>query len=144
MTRITNIAVCVLASLAAVGNTSAQDHAARVTVPFGFFVGSTWVPAGTYTMTSESRSPNIVAIRNGDSKVSLISLGQTDGKPSPSNQLVFNKYGDQYFLREIQCSTCGMNVAFPGSKRERRAQALEAIVPAPTQIYLALKLDASR
>lgn len=139
MKPINTIAMCVLASLVAVGNTSAQDHAARATVPFGFFVGSTWVPAGTYTITSDSRSPNVVTIRNGDSKVSLISLGQTDAKPSPSNRLVFNKYGDQYFLREIQCSVCGMSVAFPGSKRERRAQALEASVPAPTEVYLAFK-----
>lgn len=139
MKRITTIAMCVLASLVALGNASAQDHATRVTVPFGFFVGSTWVPAGTYTLTSDSRSPNVVNVRNGDSKVSLISVGQTDGKLSRSNQLVFNKYGEQYFLREIQCSTCGMNVAFPVSKRERRAQAMEASVPAPAEVYLALK-----
>ena len=46
-------AVCLLASFAVVGTVSAQDHAAKATVPFGFNVGDKWVPAGTYTITSE-------------------------------------------------------------------------------------------
>ena len=139
MKRITTIAVCLLASLAAVGTASAQDHAAKAAVPFGFFVGSTWVPPGTYAITSESRSPNVIAIRNEDGKASVLSLAQPDEQRSKSNTLVFKKYGGQYFLHEILCSACRMNVAFSGSKRERLAQTREASVAPPTDVYLALK-----
>ena len=38
-------------------------------------------------------------------------------------KLVFTKYGDQYFLHEILCSACGMNVALPSSKHEKLARA---------------------
>jgi hypothetical protein len=62
------IAVCLLAGFAVVSTVSAQDHAARATVPFNFNVGDKWVPAGTYTMISDSRSPNVIFIRSKDSK----------------------------------------------------------------------------
>ena len=57
MKRITSIALCVLASLAAAGSASAQDHAVKATVPFGFYVGNKWLPSGTYELTSDSEAP---------------------------------------------------------------------------------------
>lgn len=139
MKRITTIALCLLASLVAAGTASAQDHAAKATIPFGFNVGNTWLPAGTYTMTSDSQSPNVISIRNADNKISLLSVGQAADRRPDSRSLVFKKYGDQYFLHEIRCSACRMNVAFSGSKRERLAQKREASAAPPTDIYLALK-----
>jgi len=141
MKRITGIAiaVCLLASLAAAGSASAQDHAARANVPFGFNVGNTWLPAGTYTMSSESRSSNVITIRSGDRKISLLSLARPSDQRSAASKLVFKKYGEQYFLHEIACTACGMNVALPGSKRERQAQTREASLPSTTDVYLALK-----
>jgi hypothetical protein len=134
------IAVCLLASFAAVGTVSAQDHAARATVPFSFNVGNKWVPAGTYTMTSDNRSPNVIIIRSKDSKVALLSLTQRESRRLNEAKLVFTKYGDQYFLREILCSSCGINVAFPGSKHEKLARTrLEAGLMSPADVYLALK-----
>lgn len=141
MKRITviAIAVCLLASLAAAGSASAQDHAARANVPFGFNVGNTWLPAGTYTLTSDSLSPNVIAIRSGDRKIALLSVARPSGQRSDTSKLVFKKYGDQYFLHEIACTNCGMNVEFSGSKREREAQTREASLPSATDVYLALK-----
>ena len=135
-------AVCLFASFAVVGTVSAQDHAARATVPFGFNVGDKWVPPGTYTLTSEVGSPNTIHIRSKDSKVALMTLAQPESQLSNgSHQLVFTKYGDQYFLHEILCSACGMNFALPGSKREKlaRARQEEAGLLNTTDVYLALK-----
>jgi hypothetical protein len=139
MKRIITIAACLLASLAAVGSASAQDHAAKANIPFGFYVGNSWVPAGTYTMASESRSPDVVAIHNGDHTIALLSLGLLTDQQPGSNSLVFKKHGDQYFLHEIRCSACGMHVAFPATKRERNVEKREASVERPTDVYLALK-----
>ncbi len=134
------IAVCLLASFAAAGTASAQDHAVRAAVPFNFNVGDRWVPAGTYLMTSDMSNPKVIFIRSEDGKVALLSVTQSDGRRLDASKLVFTKYGDQYFLHEILCSLCGMNVAFPGSKREKLARTrLEAGLLSPADVYLALK-----
>jgi hypothetical protein len=142
MNHITMIAnaVCLLASFAVVGTVSAQDHAARATVPFNFNVGDKWVPAGTYTVTSDNRSPNVIFIRSKDSKIALLSLAQSDSRQLNVGSLVFTRYGDQYFLHEILCSSCRMNVAFPDSRHEKLARTrMEAGISSPTDVYLALK-----
>lgn len=139
MKQITAIAVCLLASLAAAGTASAQDHAAKATVPFGFNVGSTYLPAGDYTMTSDAGNRGAIAILNADKKVVLLSLVR-DADPAPgAHTLVFKKIGGQYFLHEIECSSCRMNVDFNTSKKEKQAQTREASAGTATDIYLALK-----
>jgi hypothetical protein len=67
MKKMTTIAAILLASLAAAGSASAQDHSAKANIPFGFYVDSKWVPAGAYTLTSDVKSPDIINIRNEDS-----------------------------------------------------------------------------
>src|SRR3954454_8254724 len=129
-------AVCLLAGFAAVGTVSAQDHVAKATIPFNFNIGDTWVPAGTYTLTSDMINPNVIAIHSKDGKVSLLSVTQNDGRRVDGGKLVFAKYGDQYFLHEILCTRCGMNLAFPGSKHEKLARTrLEAGVLSPANVY---------
>jgi hypothetical protein len=134
------IAVCLLASFAATGTVSAQDHGATATVPFNFNVGDTWVPAGTYIMTSDMSNPKVILIRSKDGKITLLSVTQSEDRRSDAARLVFKKYGDQYFLHEILCSRCGMNVAFHGSRHEKLARTrLEAGLLRPTEEYLALR-----
>lgn len=133
------IAVCLLASLGSAGTASAQDHAARATVPFNFNVGDKWVPAGRYIITEDELHPQEIVIRSEDSKVALVSLARSDDRHSGAGKLVFMKYGDQYFLHEILCSDCGMNVAFADSKHEKLARTrLAAGLLRPTDVYLAL------
>jgi hypothetical protein len=140
MKRITSIALCVLASLAAVGSASAQDHAVKATIPFGFYVGNKWLPSGTYELTSDSRSPDIIKILDAAGTVEMLSLAESDDHRSKTGTLVFRKYGDQYFLHEVLSSAGHMNVSFQNSKREKWAQTHEtATVSAPSTVYLALK-----
>lgn len=137
MKKITTIAAILLASLAAAGTASAQDHAAKANIPFGFYVDSKWVPAGTYIMTSSSTSPDVISIRNDNSSVALLNVGhQVDRKPG-ANTLVFRKYGDKYFLGEIL--SANMSVGFNPAKREKAVRTEEASMGTPTEIYLALK-----
>jgi hypothetical protein len=86
------------------------------------------------------RNPKVIFIRSKDGKIALLSVTQSDDRRLDAGKLVFTKYGDQYFLREILCSLCGMNVAFPGSKHEKLVRTrLEAGLMSPTDVYLALK-----
>jgi hypothetical protein len=134
------IAGCLLASFAATGTVSAQDHPAKATIPFNFNVGDKWVPAGRYTITSDMTNPKVIFIRSEDGKITLLSVTHSDDRRSDAGRLVFTKYGDQYFLHEILCSRCGMNLAFPGSKHEKLARTrLEAGLLSTSEVYLALK-----
>ena len=138
--RVFAIAVCLLAGFALAYTASAQDHIAKATVPFNFNVGDKWVPAGTYIIAEDLTNPEEIIIRSEDSKVVLLSLAQSDDRRSGAGKLVFRKYGDQYFLHEVLCSVCGIDVAFPGSKHEKLARThWEAGLLSPTDVYLALK-----
>ena len=82
----------------------------------------------TYTMSSDSRNPDVVAIRSGESRVLLL-VGPTVDRQPGTGKLVFQKIGDRYFLHEIRCSACRMNVGFSPSKREKEELTREASNP---------------
>src|SRR5277367_142681 len=105
MKRISTSILLTLVSLVAVGNSFAQDHGVKATVPFQFTVGTKLLPSGNYTITSDINSPSVVVIRNTEQQIAVLSTAYGDGKNSKKNVLVFNKYGDQYFLHEILCSS---------------------------------------
>ena len=126
MKRITAIAFFVLAALVTAGSAMAQDHAVKANVPFDFTVGNAHVPAGTYTILSTG-SPVIVELRNDSGKVHIFGSAYASGKEPTRSSLVFDKYGDRYFLHEIRCSTIStMNVDLPVSKSEKSVQRQEA------------------
>jgi len=137
ITSITSIALFALVSFVTVGSISAQDRAVKATVPFDFTVGNTLLPAGSYTIAAEDTG--VIKIRNTDGRIVLLSTTTPDGKEAKTDELVFNKYGDQYFLREILCASADMNMAVPASKQEKRAREQEASLNTPgQQVYLAL------
>lgn len=139
MKRISVIAIALLASLAAAGSASAQIPGAKANIPFGFYVGDKWLPAGTYTMSADDNSSGVISIENADKSKGVLSLVQEDGNAGTKNVVVFKKYGDRYFLTEILCANGGLNVALPESKRQTEAQNHEADLGTPTSVYLALK-----
>lgn len=139
MKQIVVAALCLVGILGVHGSASAQDHRARATVPFGFYVANTWVPAGTYTLSSDSHSPSVIVIRDKDNKLALLSLSRPDGERSTRDVLRFAKIGNEYFLHEVLCSTCGMNVQLPGSKREKQALIREAITVSAPDVIVAMK-----
>ena len=90
-------------------------------------------------MTSDSRTPDIIAFRNGDNTVSLMGVGyKEDAKPG-THVLVFEKFGTEHFLREIRCSACSMSEKFNESRREKVARTHEASNGSVSTVYLALK-----
>jgi len=134
---ITSIALFALVSFVTVGSISAQEQAVKANVPFDFTVGDKLLPAGTYTISEENA--NVLKIQNRDRGVAILALATSDGNESKTGELVFHKYGDQYFLREILCSQASLNMAVPASRQEKRARAQEASLShSGQQVYLAL------
>jgi hypothetical protein len=61
-----------------------------------------------------------------------------DSNKSPNGgQLLFHKYGGQYFLSEILCEQADMNVEIPPSKSEKRAQLQQATLEPSSQTAVA-------
>jgi len=124
MKNIAAIALFVLASFVAAGPAHAQDHMVKATVPFNFTVGDRLLPSGTYTIGSRMTTPDVLAIRNWDKKVNILSMGLANqSNPEHDNTLVFHKYGNQYYLSEIRSEGASIDVRFPVSKSEKRARA---------------------
>ncbi len=137
MKRITAIALFAIASFAMAGKSHAQGPAVQATVPFDFTVSSKLLPAGTYTIREESG--HLIAIQNHDKTLTVFALTTADGRESKNGKLVFSKYGDQYFLREILCQSAGMNMEVPPSKLEKRAQVQEARLNGNSQVFVAAR-----
>jgi len=102
--QILSITTAFLLTLIAVAQCGAQQNAMTVNIPFAFEVGNKLLPAGEYQVRRVSSGDETVQlIRQSDGEASTIVLTmaveRTGKAPSPS--LVFNRYGNDYFLREI-------------------------------------------
>jgi len=137
MKRFSAIALVVLAGACMAGSLQAQSHEVRADVPFSFAVGGKQLPAGHYAFFSQAN--DTLVISNVDYKVTLLSrTEEAFNVKSYTSKLVFDKYGDHYFLREIRCPSIALNVEIPASKLEKQTRAQMAWL-GPDQVLLALK-----
>ena len=91
-------------------------------VPFSFYVGnSKLMPSGTYRIAP--CSTHVATVRNCDSGVTIFHMTQpNDKKIQEKGKLVFHKYGDKYFLKEVQGPSFTTNLAIPETKNEKTAR----------------------
>lgn len=81
--------------------THAAPVVAIVNIPFDFYVGAGKLPAGRY-MVSHLSDPAVLRVYDGEGHVSVsFSIGISTSSTSNDAHLVFNRYGDQYFLSEV-------------------------------------------
>jgi hypothetical protein len=138
MKRTTAIALLAIANFAMAGTSFAQSNGVQATVPFDFTVGNKLFPSGTYKIKQESMTANVISIRSHDKPIAVLSLVHHDSNKSRNGgQLLFHKYGGQYFLREILCEQADMNVEIPASKSEKRAQLQQATLEPSSQTAVA-------
>jgi len=138
MKRITATALFTLAALVTAGGAMAQGRAVRATVPFDFTLGDKLLPAGNYEITSPS--DGVIEVQNRDRHVTILSTSNYDSRQSRNgSKLVFDKYGDQYFLSEILCSSSAINVSLPRSRAEKDARQHEAMLPNASQVFIAAR-----
>ena len=136
MKRFAVISLLVLAGFCTAGVARAQDHEIRANVPFDFTVASKHLPSGSYQFLKAS--DGTIVIRNADERVALVTLTSPgEVRPGYYSRLVFHKYGDAYFLREIHCSSVAVNADFPRSKQEKQLHEHMAFL-GPDTVLLAL------
>ena len=136
MKRITATALLAIANLAMAGTSFAQSKGVQANVPFDFTVGNQVLPAGTYKI--QAQSEGVIAIKNHDKPIELLTLVDQDGTRSPKGgKLIFHKYGDHYFLSEVLCDSASMNVELHPSKTEKRVRLQQAMVNPSSEVFIA-------
>jgi hypothetical protein len=125
MKRIPTLSLIILAALSAIP-AIAQGVVLKADIPFGFTVGDTYMPAGHYTLSSPVSG--VVRVSNNESNAaSTVSTTHGNTDPGHGSKLVFEKYGERYFLHRVLCpTTVSMNVDIPEWNSEKRARTREA------------------
>jgi hypothetical protein len=123
----TTVLAYLAATLISMGSACAHAQAPRFTVPFDFTVGNQVLPAGTYQVSYATQ--NTILIRSKDGRFHAVTTTLADDKESYGGELIFAKYGNQYFLHEVLCADVAMNVEIPKSRLEKQARIQEAQLP---------------
>ena len=91
--------------LAVAGVQAQTPSRVEVNIPFEFSAGKTTLKPGVYTV--KRMSGNLVTLRNVDKKSSVIlnaPVNLSSTNVEATERLVFNKYGNRYFLAQIWLS----------------------------------------
>ena len=110
----------------------------EVNIPFQFHAGNAKLPAGEYRIHMlDSSDLSIMEISNKDGSASaLFQVQETDAKATPNkDELIFNKYGNRYFLADVfeVGSSSGSRVLESQYEKRVSAQTKEAQEHVPAQ-----------
>jgi len=127
MQAVKNLAILGLFFVLAIASVQAQTPGrVEVNVPFDFAAGKAMLKAGTYSI--RRTGGNALILRSADGRTAALvnaplALGARDSKAG--QRLVFNKYGDQYFLSQVWMSVDSGRQLFPGKGEQSAARRLE-------------------
>ena len=100
----------------------------RVEIPFAFHVRDAALPAGSYTV-EEFKTAGTLLITNNESGKAIFTVAPpTRSGETEESKLVFNKYGDQYFLSELWFAGKGAGDCVPMGKLEREVRSTPAAI----------------
>ena len=134
---ISKSSLLVLSLLLTVAGAHAQS-ATRANVPFAFKVGTTQMPAGTYTIRNDFGT-NLIMVRNVQTGTSALAMGRPGSPSKKTDKLIFHRYGSQYFLTAILGSTGSQGMVFPATMQEKALQVAQAPANSGNNIEIASK-----
>jgi len=116
----------------------AQTISVSADIPFQFVVRDQVMPAGQYTVTSGGSSPTLV-LRNASSKANVFVMTYTvEGSEAKGGyQLVFHRYGNQYFLSQVFGTADAAGREIIESRTERELAKTASVRETETVILLA-------
>jgi hypothetical protein len=129
--RIIQFATVLTVVLLSTITASAQRTFLRANVPFAFVAGGVHLPAGEYRVYHPG-NPYIVVTENREGTAQVMTYVHPSAmKPGEtSTKLLFNKYGDEYFLTQVwterdqevhQCFKCQMEQQLISQNRKSTA-----------------------
>ncbi|HYJ47233.1 MAG TPA: hypothetical protein VEV81_11530 [Pyrinomonadaceae bacterium] len=134
-----------LFAILAVASVHAQSRREQTAnIPFSFTVADKTFPAGEYNVTrlNPQSDKAVIAIKSEDGRLSKIVLTMPvlASKPQERAKLVFNHYGDQYFLVQVWTPADNTGLELPPSRNER-ALARSAGQREPERTTIALNMS---
>jgi hypothetical protein len=114
-------------------------HNMTVNIPFGFEMGNKHFEPGHYTVRTPARG--VVEIQGHSTTALTLTIEGQSIKPTKTAKLVFDRYGDHYFLRQLWFNAEETSYAeCPESKSEKQAKRSElaSISKTPSNVELAM------
>jgi len=142
MKRIAAVSLILAAGFLTAGSALAQERGIEANIPFAFSLNGRTLPAGHYTIASDSKTPEVLMIEDRNDSVHIMTLTMPGADESKKdNTLVFHKYGNQYFLTTIKANGASMNCHLTTSKQEKwaKAQTQEAALRIDNDVIIALE-----
>lgn len=127
-----------LATLAALA-LPAQNVKLQANIPFDFHIGAALMPAGEYLVTHTSGILLLRGQYNRPKSAGAIVISAAKGIGNAGDKLVFNRYGDEYFLSTVWQATAGSGLMVPKTKREKEIAASFARPPQAAVLALRRK-----
>lgn len=136
------VQTAILALLAATfANAQTTVPALRAEIPFAFEMRGVTLSGGEYRVDfSEDRNWfTIKSLENASESAIGVTFSVTLNKQTPSEaKLVFNKYGDRYFLSQIWHPAIARQL--PKSKQEREMVTSRVVAQIPVRVVVAAKV----
>jgi hypothetical protein len=99
------LAVMTVIAASVSANAQTLEYRLTVNIPFDFSVSGDKLPAGKYWINRAQQSNGDMVVQisstDGHSNITRLTIPVSASKPTRSGKLVFNRYGDEYFLSEI-------------------------------------------
>ena len=100
-------------------NAFAQTSGVKADIPFAFQVGSTVMPAGTYTFSRENEDVLLLNGPDSHSRIVTMVLPQINLNAPKVGTITFTKYGDRYFLHKVSSSASSTSYECITGKQEK-------------------------
>ncbi|MBD0370950.1 MAG: hypothetical protein ICV60_08955 [Pyrinomonadaceae bacterium] len=111
-------------ALAALTVQAQASNQMKADIPFRFIIGNQTLPAGEYTVRyiNQDSGKTALLFRSIDGKTNrIVNMNTTQSSaPEMKASLVFNQYGDSYFLSEVWTGADQYGLSLPKSRAERQ------------------------
>ena len=116
---------------------AAAQSVVKGNVPFAFTVAQQQMPAGSYSILSNSAAS--IQIRNNDTGAAVLSLVRSELPGDRSPRLVFHYVGNRYFLSQVWGSEGSKGMTVPASPLEKELRIATNRTGRVGEIVIALK-----
>jgi len=135
------VAAFAIASVSQALHAQGPTKLGTATVPFAFQAGTAHFVPGAYSIST--RPDDLLLIRGASKSAVAMAMRNVGRERSTVSQLVFRRYGNRYFLREVWTEGSIDHLSCLESKAERQAErsqlaANDASIAAHTNIEVAL------
>ncbi len=117
---VTAILLATVAGLSIAKAQTAAQPQLVVNIPFAFSVGEKTLPAGEYTVRciNSNSATKVLQIRSTTGSASaLVRTDSVIGKIQDNAQLIFNRYGNEYFFAQARMPADSVGMQAPKSRR---------------------------